>query len=109
MAPDETMEARSRRGRRFQMPGAGMPDFAQLGDDRQGRHLRSAAHDDEVVAPVPSSGVFERADLGPAGEQAREELATFMGALDVQASRFVEQRERKRARAEANAAASSTK
>ncbi len=65
-------------------------------------------HYDEVVSPILKFWrVFERDDLGPAGEQAREELATFMGALDVQASRFVEQRERKRARsAESRASAS---
>ena len=32
----------------------------------------------------------------PVGEQAREELAEFLSGLDAQASRFVEQRERKR-------------
>ncbi len=111
MAPDETMEAVRDEVVGFEMPGAGMPDFT-----RNSVTIAKAGiydlrlHHDEVVAPILKFwGVFERADLGPAGEQAREELATFMGALDVQASRFVEQRERKRARAEANAAASSTK
>ena len=42
--------------------------------------------------------VFTRDDLGPAGEKAREELAEFLVGLDVQASRFVEQRENMRAR-----------
>jgi acyl-[acyl-carrier-protein] desaturase len=42
--------------------------------------------------------VFERTDLNGVGEQAREELAGFLSALDAQASRFVEQRERLKAR-----------
>jgi acyl-[acyl-carrier-protein] desaturase len=42
--------------------------------------------------------VFDRDDLGPAGEQAREELATFLAELDTQAARFVERRAEKRAR-----------
>jgi acyl-[acyl-carrier-protein] desaturase len=45
--------------------------------------------------------VFERTDLGPDGEQAREELAGFLTGLDAQATRFVESRERMRARQEA--------
>jgi acyl-[acyl-carrier-protein] desaturase len=57
-------------------------------------------HHDAVVQPLLKFwNVFDRTDLGPDGELAREELAQFMAALDVQASRFVEQRERVRARA----------
>ena len=41
---------------------------------------------------------LERTDFGPAGEQAREELARFLADLDAQAARFVESRERARAR-----------
>ena len=42
-APDATMCAIRDEVVGFQMPGQGMPDFAaQLGDDRQGRHLRPA-------------------------------------------------------------------
>jgi acyl-[acyl-carrier-protein] desaturase len=54
-------------------------------------------HHDEVVTPILRFWrVFERDDLGPVGEQAREELAEFLSGLDAQASRFVEQREHKR-------------
>ena len=42
--------------------------------------------------------VFERDDLGPEGEQAREELATFLEGLDAQAATFVERRAENRAR-----------
>jgi acyl-[acyl-carrier-protein] desaturase len=108
VAPDDTMQAVRDEVVGFQMPGAGMPDFV-----RNSVTIAKAGiydlrlHHDEVVSPILKFWrVFERDDLGPAGEQAREELATFMGALEVQASRFVEQRERKRARsAEARASA----
>jgi len=56
-------------------------------------------HHDEVVSPILRKWrVFERTDLGPAGEQAREQLGEFLVGLDTQATRFVESRERKRAR-----------
>jgi acyl-[acyl-carrier-protein] desaturase len=47
--------------------------------------------------------VFDRTDLGPAGEKAREELALFMAGLDAKAAQFVEKRERNRARVAARA------
>ena len=37
-------------------------------------------------------------DLGPEGQQAREELGTFLEALDAQATKFVDRREENRAR-----------
>ena len=46
--------------------------------------------------------VFDREGFGPEGEKAREELATFLSALDDQASRFVERRSENRARVAAN-------
>ena len=42
--------------------------------------------------------VFERADFGATGEQAREELATLMSDMDSQASRFEEKRDALKAR-----------
>ena len=42
--------------------------------------------------------VFDRTDLGPDGEQAREELSMFLAVLDTQATRFVDRREENRAR-----------
>src|SRR3712207_8074012 len=46
----------------------------------------------------PYTTLFRSTDLGPAGEQAREELAQFLAGLDAQATKFVESRERLRAR-----------
>jgi acyl-[acyl-carrier-protein] desaturase len=42
--------------------------------------------------------VFEREDLGPTGEAARDELALLMGDMDVQAGRFEEKRDALKAR-----------
>jgi len=98
--PDETMRAVASEVINFEMPGANMAGF------RRNSMLIAKAgiydlrlHHDEVVAPILRKWrVFERSDLGPAGEQAREELATFLSGLDAQATRFVESRERARAR-----------
>jgi acyl-[acyl-carrier-protein] desaturase len=83
----------------FQMPGQGMPGFV-----RNSVTIAKAGiydlrlHHDEVIAPVLRFWkIFDRDDFGPMGEQAREELAMFMSALDAQAARFVERRDRQRA------------
>ena len=101
IAPDETMAAIRDQVVGFQMPGAGMSDFA-----RNSVTIAKAGiydlrlHHDEVIMPVLRFWkVFDRSDLGPVGEQARTELATFLTGLDTRASRFVESRERQRARA----------
>jgi acyl-[acyl-carrier-protein] desaturase len=105
IAPDETMQAVRDEVIGFTMPGAGMPDFT-----RQSVTIAKAGiydlrlHHDAVVLPVLKFwGVFDRTDLGPAGERAREELAHFLTELDGQACRFVEQRDRLRARLAAKA------
>ena len=84
----------------FEMPGANMANF------RKNSTIIAKAgiydlrlHHDEVVTPILRFWkVFERTDFGPAGEQAREELARFLTDLDAQATKFVERRERLRAR-----------
>jgi acyl-[acyl-carrier-protein] desaturase len=98
--PDETMRAVANEVIGFQMPGATMAGF------RRNSVLIAKAgiydlrlHHDEVVSPILRKWrVFERTDLGPEGEKAREELATFLTGLDAQATKFVESRERMRAR-----------
>ena len=101
IAPDATMAAVRDEVLGFRMPGAGMPDYA-----RNAVTIAKAGiydlrlHHDAVVAPVLKFwNVFDRTDLGPDGELARQQLAEFMTGLDAQASRFTEQRERARARA----------
>jgi acyl-[acyl-carrier-protein] desaturase len=56
-------------------------------------------HHDDVIMPVLRHwNVFERTDLGPEGEQAREELGAFLADLDGQATKFVDRRAEARAR-----------
>jgi acyl-[acyl-carrier-protein] desaturase len=99
--PDEALAAIRDEVVGFQMPGAGMSDFARnsLTIAKAGIYdLR--LHHDEVIMPVLRFWkVFDRTGLGPVGEQARTELADFVADLDVRASRFVEKREQQRARA----------
>ena len=98
--PDLAMQAVTKEVVGFEMPGATMANF------RRNSMLIAKAgiydlrlHHDEVVSPILRKWrVFERTDLGPEGEKAREELATFLAGLDAQATRFVESRERARAR-----------
>ncbi len=83
----------------FKMPGAGMPGLhAQLGDDRQRRHLRPAAapRRGARAGAAVLEGVHPRRPrpgrrAGPRG--ARD----FLADLDSQASRFVERRAAQRA------------
>ena len=98
--PDEMMKAVATEVMNFEMPGANMANFRKnsIIIARAGIYdLR--LHYDEVVSPILRTWkVFERTDLGPEGEKAREELAEFLAGLDVQATKFVENRERMRAR-----------
>jgi acyl-[acyl-carrier-protein] desaturase len=56
-------------------------------------------HRDEVVMPVLRKWrVFDREDLGPAGEQARTSLADLLAELEAQAQRFEDRRDALRAR-----------
>ena len=109
MAPDDTMEAIRDEVVDFKMPGAGMPDFARssLTIAKAGIYdLR--LHYDEVLIPVLRYWrVFERTDLGPRGEQAREELAVFLRQLDAQSAAFVARREEAAAKKAARQAAGS--
>ena len=103
IAPDDTMRAIADEVIGFQMPGATMAGFrrASIIIAKAGIYdLR--LHHDEVIMPVLRRwNVFERTDLGPDGERAREELGAFLEGLDAQATRFVERREESRARAAA--------
>lgn len=99
-SPDAAMAAIRDEVVGFTMPGAGMPGFA-----RNSVTIAKAGiydlrlHYDEVLRPILRYWkIFERTDLGPQGEQARQELAEFLEGLDAKANRFVEQRERQRER-----------
>ncbi|WP_406205747.1 acyl-ACP desaturase [Kitasatospora sp. NBC_01560] len=79
----------------FEMPGSTIKDFG-----RKSAQIAMAGiydtrlHHDDVVQPILRQlRVFERGGLGPAGEQAREELAAFTTALDTAARSFTERRD----------------
>jgi acyl-[acyl-carrier-protein] desaturase len=105
LSPNETMRAITDVVTTFQMPGTDIAGFqrkavemaiAGVYDLRQ--------HRDDVVAPVLRFwNVFEVEGLDAEGEQARAELAEFMDALDTQASRFEEKRDRLQERLAARA------
>jgi acyl-[acyl-carrier-protein] desaturase len=85
----------------FQMPGHSIPGFG-----RKTMEIATAGiydpriHYDEVLQPVLRHWkVFDVTGLGAEGEQAREELASFLDRLDRTASRFTERRAAAAARA----------
>ncbi|MDH6708047.1 hypothetical protein P3T27_004784 [Kitasatospora sp. MAA19] len=52
-------------------------------------------HHDEVLVPLLRAlRVHDLAGLGPAGEQARDRIASHVEQLDARAARFVERRAR---------------
>jgi acyl-[acyl-carrier-protein] desaturase len=100
LAPDAAMVAIRDVVLQFQMPGHTIEGFT-----RRSLQIAMAGiydlriHHDDVISPVLRHWkVWDLENLSAQGEQAREELATFLSGLDAQASRFVEKREAKRAR-----------
>jgi acyl-[acyl-carrier-protein] desaturase len=89
----------------FEMPGAGMADFTRnsVVMAKAGIYDLRLHHDDVIVPILKFWRAFDRTDLGPVGEQAREELAAAVADLDARAERFVAQRDRARERAAARA------
>jgi acyl-[acyl-carrier-protein] desaturase len=101
--PDAAMQAVLDVVENFQMPGNEVEGFA-----RRSVQIAMAGiydlriHHDEVLSPVLRAWrVFERDDLGPEGEKAREQLAAFMAGLDAAATRFEEKRAARAERAAA--------
>lgn len=100
LEPDATMCAVTASVRDFAMPGHGIEGF-----ERKAVQIAVAGiydlrqHRDEVVMPVLRAWkVFDRDDLGPVGERARQELAALLEDLDTSASRFEEKRDALKAR-----------
>jgi acyl-[acyl-carrier-protein] desaturase len=95
LTPSQTMRAITDEVINFQMPGSIIPGFARKAVQmaKAGIYDLRIHHDDIVTPLLRQWGVFDLESLDGEGEQAREELATAVGALDVQATRFVEQRE----------------
>jgi len=100
LAPSQTIPAIVDEVVGFQMPGVGITDFG-----RKAAIIAKAGiydlriHHDEVIQPMMRQWkVFERTDLDPSAEKARETLAQFLVELDAQASRQEEVRARANAR-----------
>ncbi|MFC4584812.1 acyl-ACP desaturase [Sphaerisporangium corydalis] len=100
LTPSQTMRAVADVVTTFQMPGTGIEGFT-----RKAMTIANAGiydlrlHLDDVLMPVLRQwSVFDRTDLDPEAEKAREVLADFLSRLEVSASRFVDRRESRRAR-----------
>jgi acyl-[acyl-carrier-protein] desaturase len=100
IAPDQTMVAVLGSVRDFAMPGHSIEGFGRMAVQIAVEGIYDLRqHREEVVMPVLRKWqVFEREDLGAVGEQAREELATLMGDMDTQATRFEDKRDALKAR-----------
>jgi acyl-[acyl-carrier protein] desaturase len=108
LTPSQTLRAITDEVVNFQMPGAIIPGFTRKAVQmaKAGIYDLRIHHDDIVTPLLRQWGVFELKGLNDEGEKAREELATALGALDEQATRFVEQRDEAAAKKAARGAAS---
>jgi acyl-[acyl-carrier-protein] desaturase len=95
LAPGPTMRAIADEVIGFEMPGAVIPGFARKAVQmaRAGIYDLRIHHDDIVMPLIRQWRLFELEGLDEEGERARDELAAAIAELDVQATRFVEQRE----------------
>ncbi|WP_439377311.1 acyl-ACP desaturase [Amycolatopsis lexingtonensis] len=103
ISPDAMMRAITDEVLDFAMPGAVIPSFARKAAliAKAGIYDLRIHHDDVVMPLLRYWKVFDREGFGEVGETAREELATFIKALDAQAARFEERRDAAAARAAA--------
>ena len=85
----------------FEMPGAGISGFVRKAAKMADAGIYDLRiHHDEILWPLLRHWrVFERTDLDPAAEHARETLARFLGKLDASAKKFEERRAAKQERA----------
>ncbi len=77
---------------RFQMPGAGIPNFLRKAADMARAGIYDIrAHRDEVLLPILKFwGIFELTGLDAGAEAARRTLAEHLDKLEVAAERFEE-------------------
>src|SRR5215212_527107 len=89
IAPGPTMRAIADEVIGFEMPGAVIPGFARKAVQMAKAGIYDLRiHHDDVVAPlVRQWGLFELEGLDEEGEQARQDLASAMAALDETATR----------------------
>jgi acyl-[acyl-carrier-protein] desaturase len=94
IAPSRTMRAITDEVTGFTMPGSVIPGFARKAAQiaQAGVYDLRIHHDDVIMPLLRYWRVFEIAGLTPDGEQARQELAAALAALDARAARFVSRR-----------------
>ncbi len=99
-APDQTIRAITDEVTSFQMPGAIIPGFGRKAVQMAMAGIYDLRiHHDDIVAPLLRQwGIWELEGLDAGGEQAREELAAAVAALDEEAARFVARREEREAK-----------
>ncbi|HEV2249607.1 MAG TPA: acyl-ACP desaturase [Candidatus Limnocylindria bacterium] len=99
--PSAVMKAIAEEVLTFEMPGAGITGFvrkaAKMAD--AGIYDLRIHHDDILWPLLRHWRVFERTDLDPEAEHARDNLARFLGHLDASAKKFEERRAAKQERA----------
>ena len=100
IAPDQAMAAIRDVVSGFERPGASIPGFQRKAVSMAVEGIYDQRlHHDEVVMPVLRFwGVFDLEGLTGSGEEAREELGSFLTGLDESASRFTEKRDALKAR-----------
>jgi acyl-[acyl-carrier-protein] desaturase len=101
LAPSAVVKAIAEEVLTFEMPGAGITGFvrkaAKMAD--AGIYDLRIHHDDILWPLLRHWRVFERTDLDPEAERAREHLARFLGKLDASAKKYEERRAAKQEQA----------
>ena len=94
IAPSQTLRAITDEVTGFVMPGSVIPGFARKAVQiaQAGLYDLRIHHDDVIMPLVQSWRIFEIEGLDAEGEQARQDLAAALEALDARATRFVERR-----------------
>ncbi|HET9876744.1 MAG TPA: acyl-ACP desaturase [Mycobacterium sp.] len=92
IAPDAAMAAIRDEVLGFAMPGMGMPGFQENAVliAKAGIYDLRIHHDDVMQPVLRFWRVFDRADFGPQGEKAREEVAGFLSLVDERAKYYEE-------------------
>ena len=92
IAPSQTLRAIADEVVGFVMPGSVVPGFARkaLQVAQAGIYDLRIHHDDVIIPLLRHWQVFEAEGLDAEGEQARQDLAAALEALDARATRFAE-------------------
>src|SRR5690349_7479706 len=94
IAPGQTLRAIADEVAGFVMPGSVIPGFARKAVQiaQAGIYDLRIHHDDVIMPLLRYWRVFEAAGLDAEGEQAQQDLAAALEALNARATRFVERR-----------------